>query len=127
MNDVLCVDEEPRIIRNLISNIYRVKPKSIKCPGTYLGMNVRKWEIQSNDGKLMQTYALGANTYVEEAIRIAKVQTHKHNLIFPVNKRQSKIPFTSPAYRPELDSSELCNSELHTLFQNFMGMLQWVW
>ena len=43
-------------------------------------------------------YVLGTNTYVKEAIRIAKVQIHKHNLSFLANKRQSKTPFTLSAY-----------------------------
>ena len=75
---------------------------------------------------MTDTYALGENTYVREAIRIAKEQINKHKIVFPTNKRQSEAPFTSLYYWPKLETTEKYNPDLYTLFQNFIGMLRWM-
>ena len=36
------------------------------------------------------------------------------------------MSFTSQSYRPELDNSEYCDDDMHTLFQNFISMSRWM-
>ena len=125
VDDVLCVDENPRDVIKIMEGLYRVKPDSIKIPDAYLGMDVRKWKIQSTEGYEDESVALGANTYIKEAIRIAKLQAFKNKLNYPTTNKSGGMPFKSEKYRPELDSTRLCDSSQHTLFQNFIGMLRW--
>ena len=74
--------------------------------------------------KSISTYALGAKSNIEEAIRISKTQRQKHKLEFTTSKNHGQMSFTAVAYRPEMNAIEYCSDELHTLHQKFIGMLR---
>ena len=42
VDDVLCIDKNPKIIIDHIASVYRVKDGSIEKPSRYLGTNIRK-------------------------------------------------------------------------------------
>ena len=90
------------------------------------------WQIQDGNGIESKCYALEANSYVKEAVRIAKARMSEHKiskrgLLFQIKKKKkASMPFTSQDYWPELDSSEYCDETFHTLYQNFIGMLRWI-
>ena len=62
---MLCIDVKPAATIKKISNIYRVKPESVKIPDIYLGMDIRKWKLQDNEGLEVDVFAVGANSYVQ--------------------------------------------------------------
>ena len=80
VDDVLCIDENPKIIIDHIASAYRVKDGSIEEPSRYLGMNVRKWNYTAMNGDSMLAYALGASTYMKEAVRIVEKNCLSYNL-----------------------------------------------
>ena len=105
----------------MISNIYRINAESVTSLETYLQMTAWKWEAQSTDGKLLQMYALGANTYVKEAIRIAKVQIQSQ---FSCQQETlKKAPFTLSAYQPEL----VCSEEYNLNYSYYFKILNENW
>ena len=74
---------------------------------------------------------MGANSYVREALRIVKArlmtpEVKKFGIQMQPSKKSGSMPFTSQSCRPELDNSEYCDDDMHTLFQNFIGMLRWM-
>ena len=99
-----------------IAGLFRVKEGSIKSPDMYLGMSVRRWTVQNHDGSEKQCFAIGATSYVKEAVRTAKLQVSKHDLIFPMSKKSGRTPFSNIKYRPELDATDFCDEDQHTLF-----------
>ena len=80
--DVLCLDKNPKIIIDHIASVYRVKDGSIEEPSRYLGMNVRKWNYMTMNGDSMSAYALGASTYIKEAVGIVKTNCLSYNLTY---------------------------------------------
>ena len=88
---------EPNKTIQMIQEVYIVKPESIKLPDMHLRMDVKKMDF-----------------------RVSKIS----NVEFRPSKRTSSIPFTSASCRPELHTIEYCNSKLHALFQNFIGILR---
>ena len=40
-------------------------------------------------------------------------------------KKGMNTPFSNHEYRPELDSTDFCNDDLHTVYQNLIGVLRW--
>ena len=49
------------------------------------------------------------------------------NLSYPSTRRHGKdTQFSSSAYRPEREESEMCNENEITLYQNLIGMLIWM-
>ena len=65
---MLCIDVNPAATIEKISNIYQVKPESVKIPDMYLGMDICKWKLQDNEGLEVDAFAVGANSYVREAL-----------------------------------------------------------
>ena len=125
VDDVLCTDKNPKIIIDHIASVYRVKNGSIDEPSRYLGMNVRKWNYAAMNGDSLSAYALGASTYIKEAVRIVKKNCLSNNLTYKQKTRFDSCPFSFQEYRPELDMTEYCDENKTTLFQNFIGMLRW--
>ena len=126
VDDILCIDHEPKDTMVMIGEIFKLKPGSVEVPKMYLGTDVRQWEYQSVDGKVEKCYALAANSYVKEAIKVAKLQVDKHGLEYPKIKRQSQVPFSNSTYRPELDQSGECDAIKTHLYQNLIGVLRWI-
>jgi hypothetical protein len=52
---------------------------------------------------------------------------NKHDLKYPSTCRHgSNSPFSTASYRPELDDTDMCDEELHTVYQNIIGILRWI-
>ena len=45
---------------------------------------------------------------------------------YPTSKKTGESPFNHAKYRPELDASDYCNEDMHTVYQNFIRMLRWM-
>ena len=126
VDDILCIDIDPKKTMDKLSAIYRMKEGSVETPTMYLGANVKQWTVQNVDGEDTNCWAMGSNTYVKEAVKVAKQQATTHGLTFPTGKKLAASPFTSTSYRPELDPSNFCNSDLLSLYQNLIGVLRWI-
>ena len=127
VDDVLCIDHDPKLMMNKISNIYRMKEGSVETPKVYLGANIKQWKLQDEKGEFNKCYALSSETYGKEAVRIVESLMQEHNLKYTSTRRQGhKTPLSSSDYRPELDSTSYCSDELTTIYQNLMGMLRWM-
>ena len=122
VDDILSIDHDPNIVMKQIGDIYRLKD-GIQFPSMYLGTNVKKWEFE--DGGT--SYAMGSSTYCKEAIRIAEARQRDLGLSCPTGRRNGRdTPFSTSTYRPELEDTQTCNAEQHTIFQNLIGILRWL-
>ena len=125
VDDIICVSHEPQKWMNLLANIYRLRDVGI--PTKFLGSNIKRWTYVDAAGQLSQCWALGSETYVKEACAVVDKQMKLHNLSYPSTRRHgANSPFSSSAYRPELDSSTFCNDALTNVFQNMLGVLRWI-
>ena len=50
VEDILCIDHDPKLKMKIISDIYRMKQDSIETPKFYLGANIKQWNLQDIDG-----------------------------------------------------------------------------
>jgi hypothetical protein len=122
VDDILVLDINPNITMNAISNLYRLKD-GIAFPNMYLGTDVRKWEFEDQG----TGYALGANSYLKEAIRVANKQKEKLKITFPTSRQNGKdTPFSTTSYRPEMEVTPLCDPEQANVYQNLIGVLRWL-
>ena len=127
VDDVLCCDENPEPIMKKINSDFRLKNDKIETPTMYLGTDVKQWEYTDSNGIIKGCWALGAESYIKEAVRICEKLMKKHNLQYSSTRRHGrKTPFSNSAYRPELDATLYCIPELITIYQNVIGILRWV-
>jgi len=118
VDDLLIISQEPNVYMKLISENFRLKPESIGEPNIYLGTNICK---RSLDGE-GNFWAMGSQKYVDAAVNTVEKQMKEDGVMFTSKARQ---PFSTLAYRPELDDSILCESDQIRYFQNLIGMLRW--
>ena len=126
VDDLLIIDVNPKQFMDQIEAIFKVKPGSIEVPNRYLGTDIGK--IMYPDGS--KSWTMGSKAYVVEAIKNVKKRLAEDNLIF--NKKLSdpnisvKQPFSCTSYRPEIDTSALCNTTQTQFYQNLIGVLRWI-
>ena len=126
VDDVLIINKHPKRDMELIKSDFTVKPSSIEEPKRYLGADVNK--VYYPDGSFAWT--LGSETYVKQVVKNLKERMKKDG--FGFNKKLSDMshsapqPFSNVNYRPELDTSDVCNDVQITFFQNLIGILRWV-
>ena len=127
VDDVVCCDVDPQPTMTAINSDFRLKNDKIEEPKMYLGTDVKNWEYSDNEGRTNSCWALGAESYIKEAVRICKGLMDKHDLKYLSTKRNGrKTPFSNSEYRPKLDNTLYCNAKLTTVYQNIIGILQWI-
>ena len=119
VDDILICSENPKLHMDKLRTAFFLKPESIKEPDVYLGADFRK--KQTHDGK--DIWITGSNSYLKEALRITNDILRKAGL--KVNG-SAKCPYSSTAYRPELDLTPFCNEEQIRMYQQLIGMLRWL-
>ena len=124
VDDLLSIDIDPDITIRQIGETFRIKEGSVGFPNMYLGANIRKWQAQNTAGEPVDCIAMGPNSYIKEAVRVVEARMKEYKLSF-ASKRYHNTPFTSSAYRPELDATEFCEPSLIGFYQNLMGILRW--
>ena len=125
VDDVLCFHEHPKKIMDQIGGTFRLK-NGVEPPKMYLGTDIRNWEVQGESGVGKSCWAIGSCTYVKEAVRIAEKHMKDNNLIYSSSRRSGRsTPFNDSSYRPELDTTDLCDENLVTIYQNLIGVLRW--
>ena len=124
VDDLLSIDDNPENAINHIGQMFRIKEGSVGFPSMYLGANVRKWQSQTTAGESVDCVAMGSTSYIKEAVRAVEERMKEHNLGYE-SKRYQKTPFTSSSYRPELDATDFCDTNLINFYQNMIGILRW--
>ena len=125
VDDVICISETPDYWINILAQEYRLR--DIGIPKRFLGSDIKSKEYIDDDGYTRTCWAFGSDTYVKDACAIAESLMKKNNIQYPSTRRHgSSSPFSSQSYRPELDATEFCDSQLTTMFQNLIGVLRWI-
>jgi len=126
VDDVLCIQENPKEVTDQLASFFRLKDNPTS-PFMYLGTDIRPWTYQRSDGSSSKCWALGANTYVKEAIRVVETQKIKFGISHSSTRRNGRLsPFNNSDYRPELDMTNPCDSQLTQLYQNLIGVARWI-
>ena len=125
VDDIICVSVNPKYWMDILQTSYRLR--DVGLPNKFLGSNIKQWKYVDNNGSMQNCWALGSETYVKEACKVAEEQMKQHNLKYPSTRRHgSNSPFSSTAYRPELDSTLFCDNDLTTVYQTLLGVLRWI-
>lgn len=120
VDDILIVSHKPSEIMSQIGEHFQLKDGSVDSPSMYLGTDIR---LRRDEQGFPQYWNLGSNSYLKEALRIVRKVLDESGLKVTGKGVQ---PYSSLAYRPELDVSPFCNAEQHNLYQGLVGMLRWL-
>ena len=101
--------------------------KYIGVPNKFLGSDINLWDYQNDDGYHCKCWAMGSKTFAQEAVRIVERLMNKHDLKYPSTRRHgSNSPYSTASYCSELNDTGMCGEELHTVYQNIIGILRWI-
>ena len=124
VDDLLSIDDNPEEAIYHVGQMFRIKEGSVGFPDMYLGANIKQWKSQNSAGESVDCIAMGSNSYIKEAVRAVEERMKENNLSYQ-SKKYHKTPFTSSSYRPELDATDFCETELINFYQNMIGILRW--
>jgi len=122
VDDVLLVSKSPNDVMDKIGKTFRLKEGYGK-PTTYLGAEV----FQHRDTNNRPSWALGSGKYVKNVVTQVKAMLNEdgESLKPYTKKERSHLGPIHPDYHPELESSDLLGDDLHSRYQQIIGMLRW--
>ena len=89
----------------MLDQHYHLKADSIGIPKTYLGSEVKQFNI--NDDPTTPCWAMSSEKYVKNALRNLRTQLEEKGLCL-----KTRAPGVLPSrYRPELDTMPYCDEE----------------
>lgn len=120
VDDVLAISHNPLSIMEGISSHFEIKNDEIAEPKSYLGADIEKFQLP--DGR--NAWSLTANSYVKNAIDTVERLLAEDGRTLKSGARKHKGPLP-PDYKPELDTTEECNADMTSRFQQLIGILRW--
>ena len=93
----------------------------------YLGADVSTFSIPASDGEpARKAWAISADSHIKKALQMLEARLAQDGLRFKPSNKTSDHPFSTQAYRPELDVTEYCNDAQTQLYQSLVGILIWL-
>jgi len=123
VDDVLLISKNPDEVMEQIGKTFRLKEGYGK-PTTYLGAET--YQHVAEDGSIR--WVLGSGKYVKNIVEQVKEMLEQDGRSFKVpnsEKKQDNVGPLHPDYKPELDTSDLLDTDLHARYQQIIGMLRW--
>ena len=125
VDDVLSIHKDPDKVLNLINRDYRLKEPP-ESPKMYLGADISKYEIPDDVIGATTCWAMSADSHVKKALEVVQTKLKDDDVYFKGSKKAPEHPFSSQSYRPELDTTELCDDEQAQLYQSLIGIMTWL-
>ena len=128
VDDVLVLHKDPDKYLNMVNRDFRLKNPP-EAPTMYLGADISKYEIPASidNQELSRTaWAMSADSHIKKALQMVEERLAKEGFGFKTSKKVSQQPFSTQAYRPELDVSEYCNDDQTQFYQSLIGVLRWL-
>ena len=119
-DDILAISEDPDAIMKQISEAYDLK----KIPGQDVPWESPRQYLGADTGydEERKCWCMGAQTYIDNTLKTVQSKLKEKGL--KLNKTASSPLPTN--YRPELDMSEYLDKSDHNLFQQLIGILNWI-
>lgn len=122
VDDILVVSHNPGETMKHLQERYTLKEGSVKEPDTYLGAEISKYDIGDEDSPGKMRWSMSCNTYVKRAV--AEVERVLSEVGLKLSSKAS-TPMAA-GYRPEIDGSDVLDSERANYFQGLIGILRWI-
>ena len=120
VEDVLACSHNAKAVMAVIAKTFDINNDEIAEPKLYLGGNVDKFQLPNGKHALSITF----NSYVQVAIdTVQRLLLEDVNTLKTIN-RPHKFPLPH-GYKSELDTTDECDSEHISRYQQLIGIFQW--
>ena len=117
VDDCIFQGLDPPGFMDYLRTVYTLKDGTVQEPETYLGADVRRYELA--DGQ--KAWAISSDTYVRRAVEEVERELAR---VGKQLKKKVVSPLAS-GYRPELDASPELDENRASYFASLMGVLRW--
>jgi len=122
VDDMLVISHATKPILDHFKEVYTLKEGSIKEPDSYLGADIKKFNLQGDEKYDKVRWAMSPDTYVKRAVQEVE---RKLDEVGKKLAHKVQTPLSS-GYRPELDTSRELNAEQLNYYQGLIGVLRWI-
>jgi hypothetical protein len=122
VDDILCLDTNPKQVMGALSKVYKLKDGSVKAPDVYLGAEVKQFKIPESDEPGKIRWAMSSSKYVARAVKDVEMELESVGLGLP---KRTTTPL-SQGYRPELDQTAELDARRLNYYQGLVGVLRWI-
>jgi hypothetical protein len=119
VDDILIISHKPQEAMDYLSSKYKLKEGSVKELDSYLGADIKKWNIDNSADPTKTRWAMSSDTYVKRAV--ADVERE----LLQIDERLA-TKVTTPihlGYRPELDTTPELDPKRASYYQGLIGVL----
>ena len=123
VDDILCISGDPRAIMDVIGSKFEIKNNDISEPTMYLGADVERYQLPNGHS----VWSMHSDSYVKGAIETVKRLLAEDNPPRELKGKRNKAnagPLPS-GYKPELDTTDECDAEHTSRYQQLIGILRW--
>ncbi len=126
VDDVLLVSHDPKDTMEKIKAEYRLKDDAYGSPETYLGAEIEEFIIHQEGKPDVKAWSFKSKKYVQNAVATVEKMLEEDGRELKTNWKAKSFRGPLPKeYRPELDSTDLCDPKNHNRFQQIIGILRW--
>ena len=122
VDDVLCINKDPKKVLDMINRDYRLKELPAQ-PTMYLGADISKYNINRVG---TTCWAMSSDSHIKKALDVVTNRMRECGVTFKSSNKTTEHPFSSQSYRPELDISEECDEDQVEFYQSLVGILRWL-
>jgi hypothetical protein len=113
VDDILCLDTNPKNVMNALSKVYKLKDRSAKAPDLYLGAEVKQFKIPDSDEPGKIRWAMSSSKYVARAVKDGETELENVGMGLP---KRTTTPL-SQGYQPELDQTAELDAQKLNYYQ----------
>jgi hypothetical protein len=126
VDDVLLISHAPSAVMKEIQNEFRLKDDSYGPPKTYLGAEIEEFTIREEGKPDVKAWSFMSEKYVKNAKETVEGMLREEGRELKTNwlarRHRGPLPHT---YKPELDTTELCDDEHASRYRQIIGILRW--
>ena len=118
VDDILCFSHDPHFIMNSLASLYKLKGDSVKEPDRYLGANIEKYHLF--DRRIV--WSMSEREYLKNSVKIVEKELVKRTGRGFSKRIEGPMDAN---YRPEIDRTQFLDTYDITIYQFYIGILQW--
>ena len=121
VDDVLAISHDPKSIMEMIGKGFDLKNDEYGPPTTYLGGDVETFQLP--DGK--RAWSMLSTSYVRNAVKTVDILLAGDELELKGSSNKRHAGPLPSGYKPELDTTDECDPEYTSRYQQLIGILRW--
>ena len=120
VDDVLVVSNAPEDVMKEIGKEFEIKDREYGPPTSYLGAGISKVQLSTGE----ECWSMDSKKYVKAAIQVVRDLLAEDGRELKGGRGEHTGPMPI-SYRPELDTTPMCDEDHSSRYRQIIGILRW--